>query len=248
MEIKCSECGKFFEAPTDTMGTTVNCPLCSHSLSIPLIRYQGQPTPSMQRIRGLTPWAITAFSLFMAAAFLILSDRGENKSTLQEPSPIQKIEDSPEESQNDEDEFSAIRNQILADVKQLGKEVIVGKETVTMEELMLFCDRYLGEKLVFHDCRVIGIKEVDEGVFAFSLFSSGGEYFWDYKSPKFLTRGSLAEQIARTHLAGGMQHTTRCTIQCRVVSEEIIFVIGIDTHILGVPGTTIYRYGFTGVK
>lgn len=114
-------------------------------------------------------------------------------------------------------------------LRELEKKAIRGKETVSIEQVMLFPEKYVGQRLIFRGCKIgLDIYKPGDGTFRLTVTSRGGKYVFPFSKPAFTISKSMAEKIA-PHLKGAYEWFL-CDIKCLLLDENKILVLGIDVY------------------
>lgn len=242
ISFQCPRCGQSLEAPTEMQGTQTECPSCTHKLTIPaparapkLGASNQAPRPPSGKKKLALLLAPPLVTLLIGIVIGYAAGKSSSPANDQPTSSAQRAPARPTPAHRSatppDDAAGRVRSLLTADIDELGSNPITGQETVTIEQVLLFYDKYAGQKLIFQGCSVHHDVENRDGVFVLRVTSRGGKYVSGINLPRFTMRESMAEQMA-PHLGGG-NNWPNCTLQCRLLDGSVIFVIGVDVYNAG---------------
>ena len=122
---------------------------------------------------------------------------------------------------------------IRKDITEIKDKNITTQESVRMEQVVLFPEKYVGQKLVFQGCALDG--DIVKGAYGTyrlaSVRSRNGKFVTFTDDTHFITGATLAANMAEK--TQGSSEWFNCTLQCRFLDKSHIFVEAIDVYNAG---------------
>lgn len=254
IKFNCPSCGQSLEAPPGMAGQLIDCPSCKKTIEVyayrttpgveiphPPLASSPRPSPKIHRTQPPSPPSAKVlpkklvFLLVPPLVTLVIGilvgyavGKPSSQTSKHSASSAQHAPATP----TSDDHVNRIANVLAADINNLGNNPITGQESVSIEQVVLFYDKYAGQKLVFQGCSVDhDVEKRSDGWFVLRVTSRGGKYVPGIMPPRFVMGPPMVEQMA-PHLSGGY-NWSNCILQCRLLNDGIIFVIGMDVYNAG---------------